>query len=323
MNWRWFGFGLILIAPLFWWLTKGFSFDPRALPDEITGEKAPQFVLSSLEGYEVNLRDLEGGPVVINFWATWCQPCLLEHPHLQQVAAEYKSKGVNFLGILYGDTAQKARPFLKKYGSSYPTLIDEKQSVNIDYGVAGVPETFVINQKGVIVKKFAGPVSRDELKLVLDSLDNSLEIDEDAEGILEGGPFLDPPSEEETTARTQALADILRCPVCQGSSVADSRSDAAVAMKNRIREFVAQGYSDDQIVDYFVGRYGEFVLLKPKDEHQFIWLAPGAFVLLGLAVVSFQWKKKKLGSEEPKEEIQQDENLDSYRADILKELGED
>jgi len=170
MNWKIMGVGLICTIPLIFVLAKGFNYDPRAMPEELTGETAPDFTLSSLEGYEISLKETKGSVVVINFWATWCQPCLLEHGHLQQAAEEYKSKGVVFLGVLYSDTAAKAKPFLKQHGSNYPTLIDEKQRTNIDYGVSGVPETFVIDKNGIIVKKFAGPVSKTELDRVLEPL---------------------------------------------------------------------------------------------------------------------------------------------------------
>ena len=93
-------------------------------------------------------------------------------------------------------------------------------------------------------------------------------------GYLAEKPILEPPPQEEVETRTYGLAKILRCPVCQGLSVADSRSDAAVAMKNRIEELVALGYDDEQIIDYFVQRYGEFTLLRPKDEHWIVWTAP-------------------------------------------------
>ena len=108
-------------------------------------------------------------------------------------------------------------------------------------------------------------------------------------GHLAEKPILDPPSQEEVETRTYGLAKILRCPVCQGLSVADSRSDAAVAMKNRIEELVALGYDDEQIIDYFVQRYGEFTLLRPKDEHWIVWTAPGAAALLGFFVVVLQF----------------------------------
>lgn len=170
MNWKIMSVGLLLFVPLIFVLAKGFNFDPRALPEELTGEQAPAFSLLSLEGYEIALKDTKGSPVVINFWATWCQPCLLEHEHLQRAAEEYKPKGVTFLGVLYGDTAEKARLFLKRKSSSYPTLIDEAQRTNIDYGVSGVPETFVIDKDGKIVKKFSGPILKSDLDAVLGPL---------------------------------------------------------------------------------------------------------------------------------------------------------
>ena len=85
-------------------------------------------------------------------------------------AEEFKPKGVAFLGILYGDTKAKADGYLKKHGSAYPTLLDDAQRTNIDYGVAGVPETFVIGRDGTIVKKYTGPVTKMELEVLLNGL---------------------------------------------------------------------------------------------------------------------------------------------------------
>ena len=170
MNWKVMSVGLILCIPLIFVLAKGFNYDPRALPEELTGEIAPDFTLNSLEGYPVALSDLKGSVVVVNFWATWCGPCLQEHGELMKAAEEYKPKGVAFVGVLYGDTQAKAEAYLKKHGSAYPTLLDDAQRTNIDYGVAGVPETFVIDREGRIVKKYAGPVTQIELDLLLSDL---------------------------------------------------------------------------------------------------------------------------------------------------------
>lgn len=141
---------------------------------------------------------------------------------------------------------------------------------------------------------------------------------------LEEAPLFEPPTTEEVTERTYALAKILRCPVCQGLSVADSQSDAAVAMKNRIQELVALGYADEQIVDYFVGRYGEFVLLQPKSKHWFVWVAPGAGLLLGLGAVALRWRRNTATEASTEEKHidspEADASPDSYRAQILAEL---
>lgn len=146
---------------------------------------------------------------------------------------------------------------------------------------------------------------------------------------LEEPPFLEPPTAEVVEDRTYSLGKILRCPVCQGLSVADSRSDAAVAMKNRIKELVALGYSDEQIIDYFVGRYGEFTLLRPKDKHWFVWFAPTVAVVIGIGIVALQWRRKEETISEAKEKMAEpsttenkQEELTKYREQILKELGE-
>ena len=170
MNWKIMGLGLMLMLPLIAVLAKGFSYDPRALPEELTGKAAPEFNLESLDGYKVKLSDLRGAPVVINFWATWCRPCLQEHKQLMSSASKYKRRGVAFLGVLYGDTAENARPYLQEHGVAYPTLLDDKQRTNIDFGVSGVPETFVIDASGTIVKKFTGPVTDSEISQVLNTL---------------------------------------------------------------------------------------------------------------------------------------------------------
>lgn len=107
---------------------------------------------------------------VINFWATWCVPCSQEHPLLLEAAQRYQDRGVVFLGVLYGDTADKAVPFLKKHGSAYPNLLDPGQVTAIDYGVGGVPETFFIDKSGMIARKVVGPVSPDEMISTLESL---------------------------------------------------------------------------------------------------------------------------------------------------------
>ena len=144
-------------------------------------------------------------------------------------------------------------------------------------------------------------------------------------------PLLDPPTAENVEHRTYELGKILRCPVCQGLSVADSRSDAAVAMKNRIQELVALGYSDEQIVNYFIQRYGEFVLLEPKKDHWFVWVMPGVVVFIGIIVVGGRVFRKSADisatpvdqSVQVEEQTTSDAQNNLYRQKILEELGED
>jgi cytochrome c-type biogenesis protein CcmH len=141
---------------------------------------------------------------------------------------------------------------------------------------------------------------------------------------LEEAPLFEPPNAEEVETRTYDLGKILRCPVCQGLSVADSQSDAAVAMKNRIKELVAMGYSDDQIIDYFIGRYGEFVLLQPKSEHWFVWWMPLLGLGAGIGLVALRWgsdtKEEEPTPTATTESTASNEEQDKYRAQLLAEL---
>ena len=170
MNWKVMGLGMFLTVPGLYFLARGFDFDPRDLPDAVVGEPAPAFTRKSLEGYDISIVELKGSPIVVNFWSTWCQPCKFEHKHLIAAAERYKSKGVIFLGVLYQDDPKLAKKYLQRAGSAYPTVVDPNQSIPIDYGVGGVPETFVIDKEGVIRKKFTGPVTEGEIIAVLDTL---------------------------------------------------------------------------------------------------------------------------------------------------------
>jgi len=134
-------------------------------------------------------------------------------------------------------------------------------------------------------------------------------------------PMEAPPSEPVATERTERLQKALRCPVCQGLSVADSPSDAARAMGDRIEELVRQGYTEAQITEYFVDRYGAWVELEPpSDEHQALFYAPLAALAIGLTVLLVLGRRKKPGEDSPITEL--DPTLAPWRARILAELGE-
>ena len=135
-----------------------------------TSGRAPDFTITTFDGQEFRLSEQRGKIVVINFWASWCTPCAYEHPELLAAAQRWEPKGVAFYGVVYGDTEEAARSFLKRRGSAYPNLLDLDQRVAIDYGVAGVPETYVIDGQGRIARKFVGPVSAAALAEVLGSL---------------------------------------------------------------------------------------------------------------------------------------------------------
>lgn len=131
-----------------------------------------------------------------------------------------------------------------------------------------------------------------------------------------------PPRAEDIEAITIRVSQSLRCPVCQGLSVADSPSESARGMKDRVRELVAAGYTDDQIRDYFVVRYGEWVLLAPPvATNLLVWAGPGFAVGLGLAILAatvLRWRRE---SEETAPAAVVDPTaMDEYERRLLEEI---
>jgi len=155
--------GLIIVVSIVFILFAGLGKDPQHIESPLIGHKAPAFALPAVgTGQTVDLESLRGKPVVVNFWATWCVPCYEEHPTL--VANARNLPDVQFVGVVFNDTEDKITRFLNERGSAYPTLLDPNGKTAIAYGVGGVPETFFVNPAGVIVAKFEGPLSTEQLQ---------------------------------------------------------------------------------------------------------------------------------------------------------------
>ena len=151
-------FGVLLFT--FW---KGFGRDPHAVPFMLKGQPAPAFSLKRLDtGEAVTLDQLKGKPLVLNFWATWCGPCKLEHPVLNWAHQQYGNR-VQFVGVVFEDTAFNARGFLAENGTAFTQVLDDQSHVSVDYGIAGVPETYFIDSAGKIRDKFVGPLEPSSL----------------------------------------------------------------------------------------------------------------------------------------------------------------
>jgi cytochrome c biogenesis protein CcmG/thiol:disulfide interchange protein DsbE len=131
--------------------------DPHVQPHALVGKPTPDVTLPALEdGRPLRIRDLAGqGPVVINFFASWCAPCAVEAPQLNALAA----RGVRIIGVAYKDQPPRAAEFLGRLGDPYAVhLADRDGAAGIEFGVTGVPETYLVGRDGVILEKRSGPL---------------------------------------------------------------------------------------------------------------------------------------------------------------------
>jgi len=130
----------------------------------------PDFQLAALDGSAMRLADHRGEVVVVNFFASWCAPCRQEAAELEQAWRAHQDGGVQFLGIAYQDAASKAQAFLDEFDVTYPSAQDPGDRTARAYGVTGVPETFVIDQQGQLVRHFIGPITQAQLQAELTPL---------------------------------------------------------------------------------------------------------------------------------------------------------
>jgi cytochrome c biogenesis protein CcmG/thiol:disulfide interchange protein DsbE len=129
---------------------------------------APQLPSQVLSGRQVDLASLRGKPALVNFWASWCGPCKQEAPELKRFSESLGNRAT-LVGVDWGDSADGARGFIAKSGWRYPILRDPTQKVGTEYGLNGLPTTFVLNADGNIVQTLQGPQTAAKLQQALAS----------------------------------------------------------------------------------------------------------------------------------------------------------
>ena len=150
----WLPLGFIALIVL---LGVGLTLNPRQVPSPLIGKAAPPFELPRLDqpAQTFTQKEMLGNVWVLNVWASWCPPCLVEHPVVTELA-----KSVPVVGLNYKDAREDALPWLARNGNPYQlSVYDASGRIAIDYGVYGVPETYVIDRKGVIRYKHIGPLT--------------------------------------------------------------------------------------------------------------------------------------------------------------------
>lgn len=160
-----FALPLIALVALIAVFASSIDRDPSLVRSVLIDKPAPAFALDPVEGIGVagfDTASLKGQPTLVNVFASWCIPCRAEHPLLEAVKAE---SGIRLFGINQADAPENARAFLEELGNPYDAVgADRDRRVSIDWGVYGVPETFVVDANGIITYKHVGPMTAQSIE---------------------------------------------------------------------------------------------------------------------------------------------------------------
>lgn len=134
------------------------------------GKPAPDFTLPLFGGGEFTLSAYRGQPVVINFWASWCPPCVEEAPALERVWRSYRDQGIMVVGVNIQDAEGDARAFLGQFNITYANGPDMRGNVTVDYGVIGLPVTFFVDRNDIVQRRWVGAISESQLRAWTEAL---------------------------------------------------------------------------------------------------------------------------------------------------------
>ncbi len=152
-------------------LALAFRRDPHDIRTGTVNKPAPAFTLQRLDGSgDLSLADLSGKVVVVNFFASWCVPCIQENPALVRVYERYRGSDVVILGVNFQETHENAIGYVQRMGITWPTVADDDGRVALSYGVFSPPETYFIGPDGIIAGRHIGPIDEETLVTAIEKL---------------------------------------------------------------------------------------------------------------------------------------------------------
>ena len=161
LRWRVVGAVLPLILLAVW--AGGLLLFGTATVGPRIGQPAPDIVLTDLDGNPVLLSDLQGRPVIVNFWGSWCGPCVEEFPLLQQALNRHQADGLAVLGIVVRDNSESARSFMARMGAHWTAAMDPGGMTATSFAISGAPESFFIDRDGIVRGRQIGQLTPSDL----------------------------------------------------------------------------------------------------------------------------------------------------------------
>jgi DsbE subfamily thiol:disulfide oxidoreductase len=162
---RWRVFGAVLpIVLLAAWAATMLAMSGSAAAGVRIGQPAPDFALTDLDGNAQRLRDLRGRPVIVNFWASWCGPCVDEFPVLEKALASHRADNLAVVGIVFRDNSEAARGFMVRMGASWTAAMDPGELTAQSFGIFAPPESVFIDADGIIRGRQIGQLTANDLE---------------------------------------------------------------------------------------------------------------------------------------------------------------